>query len=169
MVEQYKLLTESFKGAQLQHHESKVKVIGTGVFVTVSEFKISVPYKKHIIVIENEYGNPVSGKVKMKIEKGLILDFKITAQSHLRNLFSIKKKWFIVDCNNTQFQFQLKESLIHSGMETIAKENLFEPNIYLESIEGEQFMFTVYHLQLKDKIGAVKALIEFYRKIVDLL
>jgi len=61
----------------------------------------------------------------------------------------------------------LEEALFESGMEEIAKENLFEPSIKIERIEGAQFVNTEYHLQLKDKIGAVKALIYFYKEIVN--
>ncbi|RYM34242.1 hypothetical protein ERX46_09820 [Brumimicrobium glaciale] len=169
MIDQYKVLTESFKGAQLQHQESKVKVIGTGVFITVSKFTVTVPYKNHHIVVFNEYGTSNVATVKMKIKKGFIPEFEITARNHWKNLFSRRKNYFDIACSNSQFKNYLQEELIKSGMEQIAKENLFEPTIKVERIVGAQCINTEYHLQLNDKIGAVKALIDFYTEIVDQL
>lgn len=169
MLKQYEILTQLYEGAQLTDHEFEVKVMGTGVTITISEFIISIPYKNHLIQLENEYGRSNSATLSMKIEKGSVSDFKITSRSHLSNLFALKKRLFVVNSNNTQIKSQLEKALVASGMEGIAKENLFEPTIKAERINGVQFIKTDYHLQLKDKIGAAKALIDFYKNIVDLL
>lgn len=167
MIEQYKALIESYDNAQIEHQESKVKVMGAGVSITVGKFKLSVPYKRHFIVIDNEYGTNNSATVKMKVEKGFTPEFKITARNHLKNLFARKKRFFEIESSNVQFKNYLEEALFESGMDEIAKENLFEPTIQVERIAGSQFINAEYHLQLKDKIGAVKALIDFYKLIVD--
>jgi hypothetical protein len=167
VIKSYKILTDSYEDAKLHHDEFKVRIIGTGVFTTVSKFRINVPYKGHFIAVDNQFGNPVLGKVSMKIEKGIISEFEIHSRNHLKNLFVRKKKYFEIECSNDQFKKYLEEALFESGMEEIAKENLFEPSIKIERIEGAQFVNTEYHLQLKDKIGAVKALIYFYKEIVN--
>lgn len=167
MIKQYETLTKSYDDAQLDHDESKVNVIGTGILITVSKFKLSVPYKRHLIVIHNEYGTNNSATVSMKIEKGFISEFEINSRNHLKNLFDRKKKYFEVDCSNNQFKISLEDALVISGMEAIVMKNLFEPTVQVERIDGVYFINTAYHLQLKDKIGAVKALIDFYKEIVD--
>lgn len=167
MIEEYKNLIASYDGAQMEHQESKVKVIGAGVSITVIKFKLSVPHKRHFIIIDNEYGTNNSATVKMKVDKGFIPEFKITARNHLKNLFARKKRYFEVESSNVQFKSYLEEVLLESGMDEIAKENLFEPTIQVERIDGSQYINTEYHLQIKDKIGAIKALIDFYKLIID--
>lgn len=169
MIKQYEILTECYEGAQLEHQESKVKVMGAEVTITISKFIISIPFKNHLIQLENEYGTSNSATVLMKIQKGFVPEFEIRSRSHLSNLFALKKRSFTVDSENAQIKSQLEKALVISGMEEVAKKNLFEPTIRAERINGAQFIKTDYHLQLKDKIGAAKALIDFYKKIVDLL
>lgn len=103
----------------------------------------------------------------MKRERGFIPEFKIESRNHLQNLFSIKKKSFEVKCENQQFKSIVEEALEKSGMNQIAKDNLFEPTIKVENENGEQSINSEYHLQLKDKIGGAKALIDFYKILVD--
>jgi hypothetical protein len=167
MVEEYKLLTEAYDGGQLDHQEYKAKAFGTGLYVTISRLMISIPYENHIIELVNEFGLSNTAKVEMKIQNGTIPDFEISNRSHLMNLFSINKQYLIVKSNNAQTKLFLEKALDISGMKTIAKENLFEPKIKTERIDGSLFIKTEYHLQLTDKIGAAKALIDFHIEIID--
>lgn len=168
MVKEYEKLAKSFDGAHFHHHETKVKVkYSFGVHVTLSKFTISIPYKNHIIHIENEFGTSNLGTVKMRNEKSLMPEFEIKSQSHLKNLFLRRNKRLRVNCNDSRFKFILEQALVRSGADEVAKNNSFEPFTKVKKIEDLQFIITQYHLQLKDKIGAVIALIEFYKEIVD--
>lgn len=167
MINEYKLVADSYECAELQHKETKVKVSGTDMYMTVSKFVLTIPYKNHIIRIENEYGASNPGKLEMKLKKGFLPNFEVRSQSHLKNIFLIKKKRFVIDCSNLQYKLLIEEWIANSGMETIAKENLFEPHIRLEKREGSQSIVTEYHLQLKDKIGGLKAMVQFYKNCVD--
>lgn len=167
MINEYVLLAESYKGAELHHDESKIKVYGTGVFITVSKFVLTIPYKNHLIRIENEYGTSQLGKLEMRIEKGFIPEFEVKSQSHLKNIFLIKKRRFLINCSDLQYKRLIEEWIVNSGMEAIAKENLFEPHVRLEKVKGAQYMITEYHLQLEDKMGGLKAMIQFYKQCVN--
>ena len=167
MIKEYEILSQVYEGAELEHTESKVRVMGTELFITIGKFVLTIPYKKHLIRIENEYGSSNPGRLEMKIEKGFVPEFEITSQSHLKNIFLIKKRRFVINCSDLPYKLLIEESLINSGMEAIARENLFEPYIRTEKKENSQYIITEYHLQLKDKIGGLKAMIQFYKNIVD--
>lgn len=167
MKKLYETLTATYEGARLQHEERKIKIGLTRVFLTVNNFVISVPYKDHLIRIQNEFGTSNPATVTMRIDREFIQEFTIESRNHIQNLFSIKKKSFVVKCDNQQYKSIIEEALETAGMNQIAKDNLFEPTIKVENKKGNQFINAEYHLQLKDKIGGVKSLIDFYKTLVD--
>ena len=169
MIKHYETLTATYGGALLQFNEDKINCSLSGVSHSISNVWITVPYKNHQIHIDNEYGISNSALVEMEIENGFIPAFTIDSRSHFQNLFSFKKKRFIVKCDNLQYKKILEGALITSGMDQISKDNLFEPTIKVENKNGVQFINTAHHLQFNDKIGGVKALIDFYKIIVDRL
>ncbi|WP_107039087.1 hypothetical protein [Brumimicrobium mesophilum] len=167
MIKDYEKLAAAYEGAQLQFKDDKIRCSLSGVVHSVSNVWITVPYKHHQIHIDNEYGISNTATVEMKVVNGFIPDFEIRNRSHFSILFSFNKSLFSIDCKNTQFKLKIEEALQISGIHQIAKENLFEPNIKLIKKEGIQFIHSEYHLQFGDKIGAAKALIEFYKMIID--
>lgn len=169
MESQFQTLINSYENAKLHHEESKVKMLGTGVSITISIFRIEVPFKNHLIKIKNEFGTINSATVEMKIEQGIIPEFIIESRNHLQNLFSLKKKRFTVKCDDLQYKSMIEEAILSSGMDKIAKENLFEPIIKVENNSGVQSINTRYHLQFNDKINGIKALIDFYKILIERL
>ncbi|PWH84711.1 hypothetical protein [Brumimicrobium oceani] len=169
MIKEYELLTAAYDGASIEHQEYKAKLLGTGVSVTMSRLMVSIPYNNHKITLINEYGASNTGTVEMEVLNGMLPDFEISSRNHLRNLFCMRKRYFSVKSKTVQNKLFLDEALGFSGMKDIAKENLFEPTIKTEIIDNSLFIKTEYHLHLKDKIGAAKALIDFYKSIIDRL
>ena len=99
--------------------------------------------------------------------EGSLPIFTITNINHLVNLFLRKKQILKVDCSNESFKHYLQNLLIETNLEKIAKDNLFEPKIS-SKIEGENLVIeTIYHLEFEEKIEALKALIEFYKKLIS--
>lgn len=67
------------------------------------------------------------------------------------------------------FKLFLHYATESSNLEKIAKENTFEPKITSVKEKNIQFIKTQYSLQFEDKLGGLKALIEFHKLLIDKL
>ncbi|MDH1883781.1 MULTISPECIES: hypothetical protein [Empedobacter] len=163
---QLKLFTQSYDDAIFYNNDAKVD--GTiGAKLHLSYYYIDIPYKNCLIYVEQELGNHNLGKIRVTLDKISLPIFTITNINHLVNLFLRKKQILKVDCSNESFKHYLQNLLIETNLEKIAKDNLFEPKIS-SKIEGENLVIeTIYHLEFEEKIEALKALIEFYKKLIS--
>lgn len=166
MIEQYASLAASFKGAEFRYEDKKVKG-HLGSFLPITHYYIHYTYKGYLIEAKNELGNFNLGTVTVDLKQNDLPDFKITATDQFTNLFLRRKNILKVQCKDSIYKSKLIEYSIASELEKIAKENSFEPTIYPKHNIGQQLMITSYSLQLEDKIGALKAIFNFYMHIID--
>lgn len=166
MIEQYKALAESLADAEFRFEDKKVKG-HLGSFLPITHYYINLNYKGYSIEAKNELGNFNMGTVSVDLKHHEIPDFKINATDHFTNLFLRRKNILKVKSNDSIFKEKLIEFSIESNLEKIAKENSFEPSIYPKHEIGKQLIITDYSLQLDDKIGALEAIINFYKRIID--
>ncbi len=140
---------------------------GSKIFSTV--YKLELNYKEHKILIVNELGQQNIGSVELKIELGTkISNFEISSRSHFWKLFNKRSNILKVECNNVSLKSTLEKLIINTGLEKIAKENLFQPNIFTKSNDYKDLaIITEYHLNFPDKKGALISLIQFYKQIID--
>ncbi|MBS7333462.1 hypothetical protein [Faecalibacter bovis] len=163
--EKLKDLAKKFE-AELSHQDIKVSGI-VGRYVRISIYRLKIPYKGYEIQVKFELGNHNICEIKTALNQKYIPDFEITSRNHFINLFLGKKNMLIVKSDDTNYEEFLLQSTLNSGLESIAKENSFEPNIYAIKERNIQHLNAEYSLQLKDKIGSLEATIKFYKLIID--
>ena len=166
MQNEYKALADSYENAIFSFNDFKVGGVG-GSRMTISEYHIEIPYKNMIINVSNELGNHNLGKVDVTLSNCNFHSFEITSRNHFMSLFSRKKEMLKISCTNNTFKNTLQNTAIASGLEKIAKQNAFEPHIASNYTNGKWNVSTKYHLEFEDKIGALKALIDFHKLLID--
>lgn len=166
MVKYFKLLSEEFVESEFYYKDNQVAG-SIGSYISITTYFLNIKYKGFLIEATNELGNFNLGKISISLNNNSIPEFKITAIDHFTNLFLRRKKLLKVKCKNKFFLNALNEFTIHSNLEKITKENSFEPNIFSLNERGNYHVKTVYSLQLEDKMGALRALICFYKLVID--
>jgi len=166
MKQEYQSLAASIENTTFAYQDYKVKD-DCGTILPISHYYLTTTYKDLIITIENELGNHSLGKVQLDIKGYQLPDFKITTRNHFINLFSRKKEMLKIECRNPSFRHFLYSIVNSSGLEKTAKKHSFQPTISLS--KNRLCIQTIYHLQFEDKTAAVKALIDFHKKLIDYL
>ena len=138
-----------------------------GAKVHISIYELFYVYKNHQIELVYELGNHDLAKVEVNLSSDRIPSFQITNNSHFSRLFFSKRNMLKVECKNPQFKKFLEEILITTGLEQIARDNLFEPRIVTEIIKNEHKIALGFYLGFEDKIGVVIPLLEFYKHLID--
>lgn len=140
---------------------------GRGSNVHVSVYELKINYKNHLIFVRNELGNSNLGKIHCELKEFSIPIFEITNRSHFWRLFNRKSNILKIACENQVFSSQLQQILLDTKLEKIGQDNLFEPKIYNADDNGIMNLFCDYHLEFEDKEGALRALINFYKSLID--
>lgn len=147
---------------------SDYKVDGDGFSILpISIYSLVVDYKGSAICVENELGNHNIGKVELLLEGKRLPEFRITNTNHFVNIFLRRKIILKVECKNNLFKKFLEQKLTETGLEKLAKDNLFEPEIFNLFERNKMKIVTKYHLQFEDKTGVIKPLISFYKSLID--
>ncbi len=166
MQNEYKAVADSYENAIFSFNDFKVGGVG-GSRMIISEYHIEIPHKSMIIKVSNELGNHNLGKVDLILNNCNFYNFEITSRNHFMSLFSRKKEMLNIECSNNIFKKTLQNIAITSGLEKVAKQNAFEPHITSNYTNGKWIISTKYHLEFEDKLGALKALIDFHKLIID--
>lgn len=142
-----------------------------GTVVPVSYYSLVMNYKDYCINVSYELGNHNLAKIEMELKQGEIIpDFLITNRSHYYRLFHRKANILKADSVNNAFKKFVEDLLFSSGLEILARENLFEPKVYILRNKNHVKVLTVeFHLVFEDKKGALTSLIAFCKGIVDYL
>ena len=143
----------------------------TGTVVPVSYYSLVMDYKGYCINVSYELGNHNLAKIEMELKQGEIIpDFLITNRSHYYRLFNRKANILKADSVSNSFKKFIEDLLFSSGLEMLARENLFEPKVYISRNKNHVKVLTVeFHLVFGNKKGALTSLIAFYKGIVDYL
>ncbi|MFD2909614.1 hypothetical protein ACFSX9_12825 [Flavobacterium ardleyense] len=162
----FEKLADEIQNATFSYED--FNVLGKGFSrLTISTYLLEVSYKGNYIRIKNEFGNHNLGTVELIIKNRTLPEFEIKSGNHFFNLFLPKRKMINVYCKNYAFKKFLEKKLIDSKLEQIAQNNLFEPKITNNTFEFNSTIQTLYHLEFEDKIGALKALINFHKELID--
>ena len=162
----YKDLSLEFKDSTFDFKD--VKYMGNGgSYMIVSTYYIYVPYKNYMIETISELGNSNMGKISVCVNHNVIPNFKIDTIDHFTNLFLRRKNLLKVKCTTDSFKKILLEAAEFSNLNDVIRKNSLEPKIYNERNENLHYIKTDYSLQFEDKIGGLRALINFYKRIID--
>lgn len=138
-----------------------------GSRLTVSLYELFCEYKGHKIELVYELGSHNLAKVEVGLSASRVPLFLITNKSHFSRLFSFKGNILKVECRDPQFKKYLEEILHATGLEQIARDNLFEPRIEVKTEAHGVKIITGFYLGFEDKAGAVLPLLDFYKRIID--
>lgn len=152
--------------ADLKIEEKKVSG-RLGSFIPISTYFINKEYRGYSIEIKMELGNHNLCEMNLRMNQNYIPDFEITSIDHFMNLFLRKKNILSIKTKDRNYKEFLLQATIQSNLENIAKQNSFEPKIFSIKEKNIQFVKAVYSLQLDDKVGALRAMLEFYKLIID--
>ncbi len=130
-------------------------------------YNLETMYKGYSIQVQNEFGNHNLGNVNLVLQNKTLPEFDVVSGNHFTNLFLRKKDMLTVKCRNIAFKKFLEQKLQDSNLQRIAKDNLFEPKITNKSNQVDSHIHTLYHLEFSEKIGAIKAIINFYKDLID--
>ncbi len=133
----------------------------------ITMYSLEMIYKGNYIRIKNDLGNHNTGNVELRIKEKLLPDFEVSGTNHFANLFLRRKELLKVTCGDIKFKKYLEKKLIDSNLEQVAKDNLFEPKITCKAEMLCSDITTLYHLEFSDKIGAIKAIVHFYKDLID--
>lgn len=143
------------------------KFAAGGSRVPVSLYELLHEYKGHTIELVYELGNHNLARVEVNLGAVRLPFFLITNKSHFSRLFSSKGNILKVECKHPQFKKYLEEILISTGLEQIARDNLFEPRIETKTEKNEVKIIAGFYLGFEDKIGTILPLLDFYKQIID--
>ena len=152
--------------AELSHEDIKVSGV-VGSYVRISIYRLKIHYKGYELQVKFELGNHNMCEIKTVLDQKYIPDFEITSRNHFINLFLRKKNMLIVKSDDSNYKEFLLQSTFKSGLDSIAKENSFEPKIYAIKEKNIQHLNSEYSLQFEDKVGALESTINFYKLIID--
>ena len=130
-------------------------------------YSMETNYKGNSIRTKNEFGNHNLGNIDLILNDKKLPEFEVTSTNHFVNLFLRKKEMLTVESRNITFKKFVEKKLRESNLQQIAKENSFEPRITNKHIHFDSHINTLYHLQFSDKIGAIKAIINFYKHLIE--
>lgn len=140
---------------------------GSKVFVTY--YLLKLDYKGNTITMNYELGNHNMAKIEMEIKNTeAIPQFLVTNRSQYYRLLYRKANILKVECNDVVFKKFIEELFCSTNLELIARDNLFEPKIRCSLADnGIKTLVTDFNIAFSDKKGALLALIDFYKSIVD--
>ena len=141
-----------------------------GSAVLVSYYHLDIAYKGYRIVINYELGNHNLAKIEMELHPGITIpEISITNRSHYYRLFYRKANILKVESSNITFKKYLEDLLFSTNLETLARENLFEPRIIISRKDRAKVLTTDFHLAFSNKKDVLYAIVAFYKGIVDWL
>jgi hypothetical protein len=140
---------------------------GSKVFVTY--YRLELDYKGNIITINYELGNHNMAKIELEIKNTEVIpQFLVTNRSQYYRLLYRKANILKVECDDVFFKRFIKGLFYSTGLELIARDNLFEPRIRTSLTDnGIKILVTDFNVAFSDKKDALLALIDFYKCIVD--
>ena len=140
---------------------------GSKVFVTY--YRLKLDYKGNTITINYELGNHNMAKIEMEIKNTeAIPEFLVNNRSQYYRLLYRKANILKIECNDVVFKKFIEELFFSTNLELIARDNLFEPKIRCSLTDnGLKTLVTDFNVAFSDKKGALLALIDFYKSIVD--
>ncbi|MFA7445943.1 MAG: hypothetical protein WCY89_08350 [Flavobacteriaceae bacterium] len=162
---QYENISKEIENSKFSYSDYKVDSPGFSK-IAASIYNLHVNYKEHIIYVKNELGHQNLGRVEVQLDKRLP-EFKISNTNHFVNLFLRKKNILKVTCKNHSFKKFLEQKLIELNLEKIAKESLFEPEIYNVFERNAMKIITTYHLQFDNKTAPIQPLVNLYKSLID--
>ena len=165
MLEELKLLYGNTENTDFYFEDKKVAGL-SGSYISITTYFINIKHKNFLIRIVNELGNYNMGTVEVNLNQNYIPDFEITTRNHFINLFLRHKSMLKIKCDTSNYKQMLIEIASEARLEKITKENSFEPKIYTIKDKNSQYIKTEYSLQFEDKIGAIEALIDFYKLLI---
>lgn len=167
MKEIFEQIASQIPDCELNIADSKIHGRRIGSRISVSVYELKFYYNTHLIIIKNELGLSNMGKICTVLNRPNIPDFEITTRDHFSKLFSRNKATFKIKCKDSLFSDFIQRKINLSMLEKIAEDNLFEPKIHTCVSGLEMEIITDYHLEFKDKMGALSALIHFYKSLID--
>lgn len=166
MKHEFESIANLFDGSVFEYQEANVKLPNSSN-MPIEKYKLKIPYMDNWIFIENEFGNHNMGHVELELKNANIPHFKVKSGNHFLNLIMRKKHLLKIDCADLTFKEHLATMLISSNLEEIAKRNTFEPEMRTEVSFNTIKIITDYHLEFNDKLGAIEALIELYKALIN--
>jgi len=131
---------------------------------------LTIPYKGHTIIAKYEFGNHNVGEIFTTIKKAnKKYFFKLKKNSHFKLLFSKNKFSLKVIIESNQNQRRIEGILSESGLEQIAKETSFNPEIKFITKGLETEVKTHFYLGFKNKEKSILPVINFYKDLINLL
>ena len=166
MEKLYEKLSFEFENAVFSFQDVKYTALG-GSYMVVSTYHIEFNYKDYLITSSQELGNSNMGKISVCLNHKIVPEFTIETIDHFTNLFLRRKNLLKIKCKREGFKRILYDAAESSKLNEIINKNSLEPKIYFERKGNIHYIKTDYSLQFEDKIGGLRALLNFYKIIID--
>lgn len=132
--------------------------------------KLIIPYNDSEIVVRYEFGNLNIASVNVTTAfRNSPISFSISKRNHLITLFNKKAKSLKVTSDNLNTKLRIEDILLSSGLEKIATDTTFEPEIKLAENDKKIEVSTIFYLGFVEKENSILPIINFYKGIIDLI
>lgn len=140
------------------------KVIGK----QIKTLSVNILYRKHLIKVEYNVSIGQSGLIIVDFENGEQLpEFDIKNRSHFLRLVKKKLDILKVEGEDVQFNDSLSKKIKELGLEELARNNQFEPNIVARKIDNKIQVHSTYHLAFEEKKEVLEPMIALYKWLID--
>ena len=166
MEKLYEKLSLEFENAVFRFQDIKYTGLGS-TYMLVSTYDVEFYYKGYHIISSQELGNSNMGRIIVCLNNKIVPDFTIETIDHFTNLFLRSKSLLKIKCKRESFKKILFDAAVSSRLNEIINKNSLEPKIYTENKGNMHYIKTDYSLQFEDKIGGLRALLNFYKILID--
>ena len=168
MKSEFEIISKKYNG-EFKLEERIVKGIGFSS-LPITSYKLVVPIDNIKISIVYEFGNYNLANIRMTLfDVAPSNFFKFKKQGALKLLFSKNKNSLDVISESTTIKNAVFTLLQQTGLEKIARDTLFEPEIIFTNSKNKCEIHTRFYLGFKNKENSLEPIIEFYKGMIKLL
>jgi hypothetical protein len=136
-----------------------------GSKITVDKHELIIPFKGKNILLTYEFGNHNVGQIVYQPrENSGIPVFSIGKRKMLSQLFIKNKHVLIVKSDDNDFKAFLTHQMLTLGIENIAKNSLFEPEILYTH---KYTLKANYSLSFDKKVDVIEPMVSLFKNIIE--